>query len=165
MGEVLVALPFAAGSLDGLVQQKTVIGYSATPELRETFDLAPEADDEAERAALIVASVAALSQWGQRRVATASVRPAQLRPAGDRAHGEVEVRDLSASQVLSWFADDPDVDARAAGRAAAGLDIDEAWSQPEVAELLGHDLWWHDVAEPDDGNSAGEPRTGEKQED
>lgn len=165
MSEVLVAMPFNAGELAGLWQQPAGFGYAPTTELKDTFDLAPHADDEADRAALVVASVAALSTWGHRRVATALVAPTQVSPGSDRAHGEVVVADLAANQVLAWFADAADVDDRSAASAAAGLGIDDAWSQPEVSELLTHELLWHDVAEPDQPISQPGPRTVETQED
>lgn len=164
MSEVLVALPFEAGALAHLAGSPATTGYAPTPELKDTFDLDANAEDEADRAALVVASVAALSRWRHRRVATALVRPEQVSPGSDRAHGEVLVRDLAPAQVVAWFADAPNVDDGAAADAAAGLDVDEAWSRLEVATLLTHDLLWHDAAEPDPDFPA-HPRTAESQED
>lgn len=165
MSQILVAVPFQMGGLGQLTQRRTNPGYAPTEDLKETFDLQSNATDEADRAALVVASVAALSRWGHRRVVTALVRPDQISPGSDEAHGEVVVADLAASQVLAWFADAGEVDDRDAARAAAGLGIDEAWSRPEVASLLTHELLWHDAAEPDQPSSQPGPRTVETQED
>jgi hypothetical protein len=144
---VLVAVPVGDRTRVG---GATTRGFAATRELRATFDLGDDADEEAEHAALLVASVAALSQFGARRVLMVEVDPTQIAPGDDLANGEVTISRLGDEQIGAWFAEAPEVDSSAAAQAAAGLSVDQAWDLPEVVDLLAsHDMLWHDVTETD----------------
>lgn len=116
--------------------------HAVTPGLLEAFGLSD--DEEAERVALLVASVASLVGTRRRLVAVveATGRP---RTGGDADFGEVLAADLPYRAVQSLFTDEPDapglVDAAAA---AQGLPLAQAWEQPAVRVLLEQaDLLWH----------------------
>lgn len=148
MADVLVCVPARRQQPDAL-WGGVVQCFLANARLRETFDLGAdaEADEEAERAALVVASLWALCQDQERFVLTAEVSASQLCEGAEAGNGGASLTGLRREQVTAFFADDPSVDASAAARAAAGLDLDAAWDLPEVAELLGQDLLWHDIGE------------------
>jgi len=117
--------------------------------LCRTFEVAP-ASEEAELAALQVASVSALARTGRRLVLSAQVPAATIgEPAAgaDAANGAATLSRLEPNQVEAFFTDDDRVETTAAARAAAGLGIDEAWGAAAVQELLGEPLLWHDVSE------------------
>lgn len=146
MSDMLVAVPFARGALAGVGGD--VRAHAPTNGLRLTFGLGESDDDQADRAALLVASVAALIAHGSRRVATALVRFEQVSLGPDTANGEVLVTGLAPGQLVAWFAEGDDVDDRTAAAAAAGLSLDDAWALPAVSALIeGAELLWHDIAE------------------
>lgn len=144
----MVYVPLAlarARALRGGQPLATVPGHAATPSLRRALDLAAD-DEEGDYAALNAAGVAALAglTGARRLVLAAEVGDAQV---GDRrgSSGEVEVSDLTWAQVRSLFADEevagPVV--TAAARAAAGVDLAEAYGLDAVVALTdGYDLLW-----------------------
>ena len=121
-------------------------GYCASAQLKDTFGL--DDDEEAEFAALQVASVACLTRQSERVVVTAKLPESQVRPGADAINGEVQVARLELADVEAVFTDDDPRVANNAAQAVAGYDLDAAWSAPEVQQLLGErDLLWHSVAE------------------
>jgi hypothetical protein len=128
-----------SGSLPG-----PAAAHAATPGLLEAF--APSDDEDAERVALLVASVAALGRAGRRLVAVAEA-PARPRPGGDADFGEVLVDAADWASVTSLFADERGLDVAAAA-AAAGGPLAEAWERSEVQAVVADaDLLWYGPGE------------------
>jgi hypothetical protein len=128
-----------------------VAAHAPTEALMEAFDITDA--EEAEYAAMSVASVAALTRHGSRFVLGAEVSPAQVDDSDDTGNGEVVVRGLRRAQIVSWFCeelpDDPRV--RSAAQEARGLGVDDAWHLDEVQALIGtHALLWHAAEELED---------------
>ena len=127
------------GRLDGPID-----AHAVTPGLLAAF--APVDEEDAERTALLAASVAALGRTGRRLVAVAETT-AGSRPGGDDDFGEVLVDALTFAAVTSLFTDDDHVDVAAAAAVARGP-LAEAWEQPEVQALVADaDLLWYGAAE------------------
>jgi len=116
-----------------------------TADLGRTFDL--DDPDELERAALLVASVAALQRSGERFVVAAAAT-FDLEPGGRL--GQATIARLTLGDVTAYFVDAPAAAGavRAAAVACRDLDLDEAWDEPDVQALLEHDLLWHGPSEP-----------------
>ncbi len=145
---MIVLVPLARDEWAALRSGATLTDVGAhapTPALGATFDL--DDPEELERAALLVASVAALLRTGERLVASVDA-PYVADPAGRL--GEARVPALRLADVSAYFVDDPQTApvVVAAAAAAAGLDVDTAWDVPEVQGLLAHDLLWHGASEP-----------------
>ncbi|GAA2178363.1 hypothetical protein GCM10009785_00640 [Brooklawnia cerclae] len=122
--------------------------FTVTPELLGTFGLEASDTEEAEYAALLLASIYALARHGERLVLTAQVDDGLLDAGFEQTNGGRLLRELRAPSVEAWFADDGDAPVAGAAAAAAGLELDAAWETPEVADLLaGHDLLWHSIVE------------------
>lgn len=147
----LVFIPVATSELDAIEGRTRLLGRTAhavTPELLESLGYQPSDAEDAEYAAMVLASVAALSVHGQRCVLVADVPRDAVRPGTDAANGEVVVDEVPASAITCWFSEAPGVDVADAAAAARGLDIDTAWDFPQVQALLAdHDLLWNDVVE------------------
>ena len=146
---VLVCIPArraAPGELWTRAESGPVQAFTANRALFDALGYSEDMDEEADHAALVLASVWGLIQFGERFVLTAEVGPDQLAPGAEAANGGVAVTGLRPGQVVAFFTD-PDEDAAAAARAAGGLSIDEAWELPEIEELLVRDLQWHDIDE------------------
>lgn len=122
--------------------------FTVTPDLLDELGYEPSATEDAEYAALVLASVAGLAQFGERTVIVAEVDPGLVAPGEDSANGECLLLSCPTSAMTSWFCDAPGVNLDAAATAAKRRTIDEAWELPEVQGFLGcHDLLWNDVAE------------------
>ena len=147
MTGVLVCMP-TRRSGEGLVGEGPLLGFCANEALRLSLGYGPDMDEEAEYGALVIASVAGLSRFGERFVVTAEVAPAQLGQGEEAENGGVRVSGLRADQMLAFFTD-PEEDPSAAAARARGLGVDEAWELAEVQDLLAHELQWHDIAEWD----------------
>lgn len=122
--------------------------HTVTPELIDALGYRAEDTEETEYAALVLASVSALSRFGQRVVLVAEV-PAQLvSPGDDPANGGCRVAEVPTGAITCWFEDEAGVDVAAAASVAHGRSLDEAWEQDAVASLVhGHQLLWNDVVE------------------
>lgn len=151
MNRQLVFVPIAESELD--VLGGTPLGgdrraYAVTPELLAELGYGPAEAEDAEYAALVLASVAGLAAYGVRLVVVAEVDPALLTVGADPANGEVVLAELPTGAITSWFTDEPGTDVTDAAASAKGLSIDECWELREVQTLLnGHDLLWNDVVE------------------
>lgn len=142
---MLVCIPARREEPETLWQQP-VQAFTANDALYATLDYTPDMDEEAERGALMLASVWGLARFGERFVVTAEVGQAQV-TAGEEAHnGGVQVTGLRRDQLVAFFTD-PDEDPKVAAAVAHGLTLDEAWELPQVQDLLGNDLQWHDLGE------------------
>lgn len=129
----------ADGNLPG-----PVAAFAVTPGLLEAF--MPADEEDAERVALLVASVASLGRSGRRLVAVAEA-PVRPRPGGDADFGEVLVDGLAWDAVTSLFADERGLDVASAA-AAARAPLAAAWEQPEVQVVVADaDLLWYGPGE------------------
>ncbi len=147
----LVFIPIAEYELAAITGAVRLTGRSChrvTPELLAALEYEPQQVEEAEYAALVLASVAALARYGQRLVLVAEVDHSLVSDGADLANGECLVSTVPTAAMTCWFADSPEVDIASAAAAANGLDIDTAWGFDEVQHLLATaDLMWNDVAE------------------
>lgn len=122
--------------------------YTVTPELLAELEYRPDEMEDAEHAAMVLASVAGLAAHGERVVLVAEVDAEQLRPGPDPDNGEVLLTRCPPSAMIAWFAEEPGADVADAAAISKGLTIDQAWAQPQVQELLGnHQLLWNDKVE------------------
>ncbi|HMR50591.1 MAG TPA: hypothetical protein PKE40_15175 [Arachnia sp.] len=136
------------GAFDGSPAILNRRAYTVTPDLLTELGYEPSATEDAEYAALVLASVAGLAEFGERTVIVAEVTADLIAPGEDSANGECLLLSCPTAAMTSWFCDAPGVDVTAAARAAKGCSIDQAWEIAEVQELLNaHDLLWNDVAE------------------
>lgn len=136
------------GALDGSPAIESRPAFTVTPELLDELGYSADDAEDAEYAALVLASVAGLSRYGCRLVVVAEVDGSLVRPGDDPANGAVVLDACPPSAMTSWFSDEPGVDVGPAAEAARGLSIDDAWETPEVQALLqDHDLLWNDVVE------------------
>ncbi len=120
--------------------------FAVTAELLAALGYGPDQQEDAEYAALVLASVWGLAQWGERCVVVAELPEADVDRSEQHESGNGGVRSamLSADNVVSVFTDEADVDLTAAAAASKGLDIDAAWEMPQVQDLVTeHDLLWH----------------------
>lgn len=151
MNRQLVFVPVATAELGVLAGEQLApsrVAYTVTPELLAELGYEPSASEDAEYAALVLASVAGLTTHGVRLVVVAEVDPALVRPGEDPGNGQVRLDDLPTGSITAWFADEPDADVTAAAAISRGLTIDQAWELDQVQDLLnGHSLLWNDVVE------------------
>ena len=129
-------------------------GFAATDALVTAQGLAADREEEAEYAAMVLASVWGLVHHGERVVLVAELPPELIGAAGpdevEADNGAVSIASIPPGSVVSWFADEPDAAAAVAAgaEAARGLPIDEAWNlSPVEALVTGHDLLWHGAEE------------------
>lgn len=152
---VMVYVPLALAQAQALRDGHPldrVRGHAATPTLRRELAVA-EGDEEGDFAALNAAGVAALAGLaGSRRLVLAADVGAGQVVDGHGSSGEVQVENLTWSQVQSLFADEeaagPAV-AAAAG-AAEGVKLEQAYDLAAVVALTDtYDLLWFAPAELD----------------
>lgn len=151
MNRQLVFVPIAESELPLLAGEPAAAprdAYTVTPELLSELGYAEKDSEDAEYAALVLASVAGLSQFGVRLVVVAEVDPALLSPGTDPGNGQVRLSELPPRAVTAWFTEEPGTDVADAAAMAKDLSIDLAWDLPQIQELLNnHDLLWNDVVE------------------
>ncbi|MGD7731862.1 DUF6912 family protein [Propionibacteriaceae bacterium G57] len=148
MSGVLVCIPARRGDLDAL-RRDPVDAITANQALFETLDYTADMAEEAEYAALVLASIWALARHGERFVVTAEVAASQVVAGDEVDNGGIRVSGLRRDQLIACFDDGlaRADEATAAAGAARGLSIDEAWDRAEVAALLQHELLWHTIEE------------------
>lgn len=155
----IVFIPVASPELSAFDGDPVIMNrraYTVTPDLMAELGYEPSATEDAEYAALVLASVAGLAAYGERVVIVADVPPELIAPGEDSANGECLLTSCPPSAMTSWFCDVPGLDVSAAATAARDCAIDQAWELAEVQELLhAHDLLWNDVAEYRRGFTAG----------
>lgn len=151
MQRQLVFIPVRSSELSAFDGDPAIAhrqAFTVTPDLLDELGYEPSATEDAEYAALVLASVAGLAQFGERAIIVAEVDPGLVAPGEDSANGECLLLSCPPSAMTAWFCDAPGVSVEAAATAAAGRSIDDAWELPEIQELLeSHDLLWNDVAE------------------
>ena len=146
----MVALvPVSSDTLARLVAGEQLDGpvsaYGASPLLRQTFDLSPTEDEEAERTALQLASLDALLAYGRRLVV---VVDSGYRPDPDGYLGQGVVPAVRGVEALVADAPEAADAARLARREASGKDLDEVWELGAVQRLLAeHELLWFGAEE------------------
>ena len=144
----IVMVPVSAEQLArlaaGEILSGPLMGIAPTGELASTFGVEP--GEQAEAAALQLADVLGLTGpylGGTRRVVVAQLvgRP----NPDDAANGLVVIDGLASGDVTAFFTGPGDP---AAAGQAGGLNIDDAWEQPGVQNLLATEpLGWHDLSE------------------
>lgn len=131
--------------LGGDVEVRNRRAYTVTPDLLAELGYTPEMVEDAEYAALVLASIAGLAEFGERVVVVAEVDPSLVEPGDDSPNGECLLTQCPHRSMTAWFEDAPGVRLPAVAR---GASIDEAWDLPGVQTLLQeHDLLWNDVEE------------------
>lgn len=134
--------------LDGGQVELPRAAYTVTPQLLDELGYEESAAEDAEYAALILASVAGLAAHGSRIVVVAEVDVAFLAEGDDPGNGQVSLTGLPLPAITAWFEDEPGTDVTDAAAISSGLTIDQVWETAEVQELLtNHDLLWNDVVE------------------
>jgi len=124
--------------------------FAVTPDLLAALDFGPDQGEEAERGALVLASVWGLTQWGERCVVVAEVPEADVdrTEQHETGNGGVGLARLDTGSVVSAYADEAGLDLTTAAAASRGLDVDAAWDAPQVQALVTeHHLLWHDASE------------------
>ena len=151
MTKELVFIPIARDELaaiDGSVLLTGRAAHHVTPELLAALEYTAGQEEDAEYAALVLASVAALTRFGERLVLVADVDTSLIASGDDPENGACILTRVVPEAMTCWFSEAPGVDASAAAIAVRGLDIDTAWGFDEVQELLHEsDLLWNDVEE------------------
>lgn len=146
----LVFIPTDASGAARLVSEggTDVQGFTVTPQLRSILDLGKDADEEAERAAMVIGSIWGLAQLGRRLVLVAELPASELGDNDEVDNGGVTVGHLQPSRITAWFADEDDsVSVPVAGQ-VSGMVIDDAWNDVAVQSLLAeHEMSWHDITE------------------
>lgn len=125
--------------------------YAATREFREHFGYADDADEDADYAAQVFASLRCLIEGRDRCVLAVEV---DRLPAATGAieFGEVARPAVRWRDVRAVFVDDPGArpEIRAYAGTVAGRDVAEVWSDDAAVQLtLDHDLLWFDPTELD----------------
>jgi len=147
----LVFVPIAEdemGVLGGDSLEMPRRAYTVTGELLEELGYDEAASEDAEYAALVLASVAGLAEHGIRLVVVAEVEGSLIAAGDDPGNGQVLLGELPAAAITAWFADEPGTDTADAAAISRGLTIDQVWETEQVQALLNdHDLLWNDVVE------------------
>lgn len=120
--------------------------HAVTAGLEDAFGVSDP--EEAERIALLIASVAGLCAFGRRLIAVVEAVPVP-RPDADPDFGEVWAPQLPFFSVSALFADEAGQRlVPVAARAVAGMSLAQAWEEPVVTQLLSAaDLLWHGPGE------------------
>ena len=151
MTKELVFIPVSRDELaaiDGSVRLTGRAAHRVTPELLAALEYTVGQEEDAEYAALVLASVAALTRFGERLVLVAEVDASLITSGDDPENGACVLTRVAPEAMTCWFSEAPGVDASAAAIAVRGLDIDTAWGFDEVQELLRESaLLWNDVEE------------------
>lgn len=121
MQRQLVFIPISAGELDaitGATRMRDRPAYTVTPELLDALGYGPDALEDAEYAAMVLASVAALARSGARLVLVAEVASNSVLSGEDVANGECILSELDPAAITCWFSEADDVDVTDAAAAA-----------------------------------------------
>lgn len=125
--------------------------FLVNDQLLDSFGLTPADDEEADRAAMLLASLWALSRFGRRLVLTAFVAQDLISPGAETANGGATLTRLLPRNVEALFADEPEAGQaieRAREQLGPASSLDEIWEQALIQDLLaGHELLWHTLEE------------------
>lgn len=143
----MIFLPATQEQLKGVASGHDLIGslqaFSPNKALRQTFGISEDSDEEAEFAALQVASVYALANFGDRLVLVVDTDASESET--EAGNGGVQAERIPADKVHAWFSDDEAAPSQLV-ETLRGKDIDEAWLL--ASEFMNeHDLSWHDICE------------------
>ncbi len=138
--------------LADLFDGKTIdskIGFTPNQALLDAVDIDESGGEEAERAALMMASIYALTRYGERLVMTGTLPRTSLTESAEECHnGAVRLASVNLTGMESWFDDELPQLARQAASLTLGDSIDDAWNKPIVQKLMEEsDLLWHDITE------------------
>lgn len=119
--------------------------FTVTTDLLDELGYTADMSEDAEYAAMVLASISGLIELGERVVIVAEVDAALVEAGEDSANGECLLVRCPHEAMTAWFEDAPGVELPTV---PAGSSIDDAWELPEVQALLQeHDLLWNDVVE------------------
>jgi hypothetical protein len=149
---VFVAVePSAARTLRDTGAPPDGVAYAATPALRESFGYGADADEDADYAAQLFASLAgALAGWDRCVLAVATPTLPPSRGAAD--YGQVDLPKLRWADVQAVFVDEPEAlpAVRAYAESVRSGGIAEVWADPATHEFVAsHDLLWFAPGELD----------------
>ncbi len=131
--------------LTGAVPVEQRRAFTVTPDLLDELGYTSDMSEDAEYAAMVLASISGLMEFGERVVIVAEVDAALVEAGEDSQNGECLLVRCSPEAMTAWFEDAPGVELPTV---PAGASIDDAWGLPEVQALLQeHDLLWNDVVE------------------
>lgn len=123
--------------------------YAASPELRTAFEYGPQAEEDADFAAQVFASLRCLADGRERLVLAVEVGTLPT-GTGERDFGEVERPAVSWRDVRAVFRDDPEAGEGQYARAARGRTLTDLWSDELTHSFLAdHDLLWFGPTELD----------------
>lgn len=151
MATTLVLVPVArelVGRADVFDPDAEMFAIAANEQLHQTFELGPDEGEQAEYAALSLASLWGALHLGNHVVLSLQANPAQLRPASTEVgNGAVLVQGPSRKHAVAWFDCDVPLDPdTAAGLADA--DLDQAWDDERVQRWFANrEFIWHDIEE------------------
>ncbi|MBK8459726.1 MAG: hypothetical protein WAS07_02885 [Micropruina sp.] len=142
---MLVFIPMRPDALSAWVKDGTGesrLGFGVTADLLDAFGFTDPTDEEAEYTALQAAGLAGLLDYGLRLIAVAEAGDTQ--PGEPAAFGALRVGPLPWSAVGSLFAEGDAAAASRVARGLAGVELEQAWDDPQAQELLSAgDLLWH----------------------
>ena len=119
--------------------------FTVTRDLLDELGYTADMSEDAEYAAMVLASLSGLIEFGERVVVVAEVDAALVEAGEDSANGECLLVRCPHEAMTAWFEDAPGVKLPTV---PAGSSIDDVWELPEVQALLQeHDLLWNDVVE------------------
>lgn len=150
----MVFVPASPGEIRALRrgdERAAESAYAATRELREHFGYAADADEDADYAAQVFASLRCLIEERDRCVLAIELDRLPP-PRGAIEFGEVTGPMVRWRDVRALFVDDPAArpEIRAYAGTIAGRDLIAVWSDDAAAQLtLDHDLLWFDPTEVD----------------
>ncbi len=131
--------------LTGEVPVEQRRAFTVTSDLLDELGYTEDMSEDAEYAAMVLASISGLIEFGERVVIVAEVDAALIEAGKDSANGECLLVRCPHEAMTAWFEDAPGVELPTV---PAGSSIDDAWELPEVQALLQeHDLLWNDVVE------------------
>lgn len=149
----LVFVPTSTEQARALWQGTDLTGpvpaFATTRSLLDALDYSADMAEDAEYAALVLASVDGLCRFGERVVLVAEVSDRKVAENPDELdNGGVLLAGLGKAEVQSFFTDAEGTDIADARAAARELTIDQVWETDQVQALLAHsDLLWHSAEE------------------
>lgn len=120
--------------------------FSPNAALQTSFEVIDQ--EEAEYAALLVASLWCLTHQMMPLVLVAQVPPSVVTPGVETANGGIQLDRLVAGQVESFFAAADESPVANLQARLANLDLDQAWEDEDFQRLiLEQPMLWHDISE------------------
>lgn len=150
VSRVMVCIPVKPGEVNELLSSggwhQPRQAFSPNAALRESFEVADP--EEAEYAALLMASLWCFTHQMRPLVLVAQVPASVVAPGAEIANGGIQLAGLVASQVESFFAAADDSPVAGLQARLANLDLDQAWEDEDFQRLiLDQPMLWHDISE------------------